>query len=80
MNLNDPAQVFYYDSWSGDYVKVGDVGFDNNNDGIVDSAEDLREPPPFNVPLRAIQVEIRVEEPVSGKVRSVKVRKFLGKR
>lgn len=79
MNLDDPSQVFYYDSWSGDYVKAGDVGFDNDNDGIVDTADDLHEPPPYDVPLRAVQVEIRVQEPVSGKVRSVKVRKFLGK-
>ena len=49
-------------------------------DGIVDTAEDLREKPPYDAPLKAVQVEIRVQEPKSGKVRSVKVRKFLGKR
>jgi prepilin-type N-terminal cleavage/methylation domain-containing protein len=85
--------VATYDSWSGDYVKTfdhdensgteevpGDVGFDNDGNGIVDTAEDLREPPPYVNPLRAVQVEIRMQEPESGKVRSVKVRKFLGKR
>ena len=85
--------VATYDSWSGDYIKTfdhdensgteevpGDVGFDNDGNGIVDTAEDLRESPPYNAPLKAVQVEIRMQEPESGKVRSVKVRKFLGKR
>ena len=94
-DLNSPLKtlstangpVATYDSWSGDYVKDGEVGFDNWNaagqqvtDGIVDTAEDLREKPPYDAPLKAVQVEIRVQEPKSGKVRSVKVRKFLGKR
>ena len=69
-----------YDSWCGDYVTNGDVGFDNNGDTVVDTAEDLREKPPYDNPLKAVQVEIRVQEPESGKVRSVKVRKYLGKR
>jgi len=69
-----------YDSWSGDYVKPGDVGFDNDGDTMVDTAEDLRQSPPYDAPLKAVQVEIRMQEPESGKVRSVKVRKFLGKR
>jgi hypothetical protein len=69
-----------YDSWSGDYVKNGDVGFDNDADNIVDTAEDLRQSPPYDAPLKAVQVEIRMQEPESGKVRSVKVRKYLGKR
>ena len=77
-----------YDSWSGDYVKTGDVGFDDWNaetgaqtpDGIIETAEDLRQSPPYKTPLQGIQVEIRVQEPESGKVRTVKIRKFLGKR
>ena len=61
------------------------VGFDNlphpdASDGIVDTAEDLIGLPPYDVPLRAVQVEIRVQNPESGKVRSVKIRKHLGKR
>jgi len=90
----DQERTTYYDSWSGDYVKTfdhdgdsgteevpGEVGFDNDgNGGIVDTAEDLRSSPPYAAPLKAVQVEIRMQEPQSGKVRSVKVRKFLGKR
>ena len=90
---DDPNRPATYDSWSGNYVKTfdhdgdsgteevpGDVGFDNDGNDIVDTAEDLRESPPYDAPLKAVQVEIRMQEPESGKVRSVKVRKFLGKR
>ena len=69
-----------YDSWSGQYVTSGEVGFDNDNDGVIDTAEDLRQPPPYEAPIRAIQVEIRVIEPKSGSVRSMKIHKYLGEK
>ena len=76
----DAAGNKTYDSWTGQYVTSGEVGFDNNNDGVIDTAEDLRQPPPYAAPIRAIQVEIRVIEPKSGSVRSMKIHKYLGEK
>ncbi len=76
----DAAGNKTYDSWSGQYVTSGEVGFDNDDDGVIDTAEDLRQPPPYADATRAIQVEIRVIEPKSGSVRTMKIHKYLGEK
>ena len=90
--VSNTSGVATYDSWSGNHVRIYDhdddggattpekpynVGFDNDGDGIIDTAEDLRLHPPFKEPLRGIQIEIRVYEPESKSVRTVKVQKLL---
>lgn len=76
----DASYTTTYDSWSDAYVQAGEVGFDNDNDGVVDTAEDLRQSPPYGDAVKAVQIEIRMIEPKSGNVRSVKIRKYLGKK
>ncbi len=51
----------------------GTDGFDNNGDGVVDDAGEQEAPPPYAVPLRGIQVRIRVFEPASRQIREVTV-------
>ncbi|HJN66805.1 MAG TPA: hypothetical protein QF761_11415, partial [Pirellulales bacterium] len=75
--VDNTSRVATYDSWSGLNTEAGIVGFDNDDDDIIDTAEDLRLHPPFKVPLRGIQIEIRVYEPESKSVRTVKVQKSL---
>jgi len=48
-------------------------GFDDTNSGVVDGPNDLIAPPPYPVPLRGVQVKIRVFEPDSRQVREVTV-------
>lgn len=58
----------------------GTDGFDNNGDGVVDDADEQEAPPPYAVPLRGIQVRIRVFEPASRQIREVTVvQDFLAK-
>ena len=52
----------------------GSNGFDDNGDGVVDDPDEREAPPPYDVPLRGIQVKIRVFDPDSQKVREVTVR------
>jgi len=75
--VDNASRVATYDSWSGQYSNGGIVGFDNDGDDIIDTAEDVRRHTPFKVPLRGIQIEIRVYEPESKSVRTVKVQKSL---
>jgi hypothetical protein len=42
-------------------------------EGIVDTLEDLRIPPPFETPLEGIRVEIRVLEPGCRSVQTVNI-------
>jgi hypothetical protein len=77
-----------YDTWSTHYESetvsgLGGTpgqamdGFDTpingSTNGIVDDAAELRTSPPYPVPLRGIQVKIRVFEPDSRQVREVTV-------
>ncbi len=48
-------------------------GFDDNNDGIVDDDLEKITSPPYPVPLRGIQVKIRVFEPDSRQIRELTV-------
>lgn len=51
----------------------GTNGFDDNGDGVVDDAGEKETSPPYPVPLRAIQVKIRVFEPDSRQIREVTI-------
>ena len=59
-------------------VDEGTNGFDDDQPGqpgygIVDDAGEMETSPPYPVPLRAIQVKIRVYEPDSRQIREVTV-------
>lgn len=79
-----------YDTWSDHYERDGfdqnqngltDEGTDGlDNDGLtgIDDANEREAPPPYEVPLRGIQVKIRVYEPSTRQIREVTVvQKFL---
>jgi prepilin-type N-terminal cleavage/methylation domain-containing protein len=52
----------------------GTNGLDDNNDGLVDDSGEQETSPPYPVPLRGIEVRIRVYDPTSRQVRQVTVR------
>jgi type II secretory pathway component PulJ len=76
-----------YDTWSTHYENVGlygldatvyppgrgTNGFDDDGNGIVDDENEKITSPPYPVPLRGIQVKIRIFEPDSRQVREVTV-------
>jgi len=66
-----------YDTWSTAYYDDSwNDGLDNGAsgpNGIVDDDSEKLYPPPYPVPLRGIQVKIRVFEPDSRQVREVTV-------
>jgi prepilin-type N-terminal cleavage/methylation domain-containing protein len=74
-----------YDTWSLHYendnidnnadtrIDTGLNGLDDNGNGIVDEPNESDAPAPYNVPLRGIQIKIRVYEPDSRQVREVTV-------
>jgi type II secretory pathway component PulJ len=74
-----------YDTWSFHYehdgvdqfgdgnVDMATNGFDDNDNGIVDDPAEMETSPPYPVPLRAIQIKIRVFEPDSRQIREVTV-------
>ncbi len=51
----------------------GTNGFDDNGNGIVDDPEEMETRPPYPVPLRGIQIEIRCFEPDSRAVRKTTI-------
>lgn len=63
-----------YCTWSSHYENDGR---DNNRDGAIDEGLDdptnVETMPPYPVPLRAIQVKIRVFEPDSAQIREVTI-------
>ncbi|MBU4398215.1 MAG: prepilin-type N-terminal cleavage/methylation domain-containing protein [Planctomycetes bacterium] len=80
--LNHPGQTItgsdttarVYDTWSTtNYHPNWNNGIDDNTDGIVDDDAEKLYPPPYPIPLRGIQVKIRVFEPDSCQVREVTV-------
>lgn len=75
-----------YDTWSTHYelngidedsdgiADEGTDGVDNNNDGVIDDLAERETSPPYAMPLRGIEIRIRVYEPTSRQVRQVTVR------
>lgn len=91
-NPSPTIRAAVYDTWSAHYESDGDDtnrngvvdegtdGFDNNNNGVVDEPAEQEAPPPYAVPLRGIQIRLRVFEPASRQVREVTiVQDFLAK-
>ena len=67
-----PSRV--YDTWSVTYYGPNwNDGLDSNSNGVVDDAGEIANPPPYPIPLRGIQVKIRIFEPDSRQVREVTV-------
>ena len=63
-----------YDTWSTTYLGTAwNNGLDDNSTGIVDNYGEISNLPPYPVPLRGIQVKIRVFEPDSKQIREVTV-------
>jgi hypothetical protein len=75
----DTNHARVYDTWSTTYLgTIWDNGLDANSTGIVDSYAGITNAnggslPPYPVPLRGIQVKIRVFEPDSKQIREVTV-------
>ena len=80
-----------YDTWSthlesngvdddaDDIVDEGTNGLDDNANGLVDEPLENEVPPPYAVPLRAIEVRVRCYDPVSRQVRQTTIRQAFGK-
>jgi len=65
-----------YDTYSTSYeagAAISSNGLDDNNNGIVDDDGEKTYAPPYPIPLRGIQVKIRVFEPDSRQIREVTV-------
>jgi len=72
-----------YDTWSYFYehdgrrqfslygTDTGTNGFDDNGNGVVDELDEWDTMPPYPLPLKAIQVTIRVFEPDTKQIRQV---------
>ena len=82
---NNPVNVFVYDTWTEaferdglDQDNDGDIDearneLDDDNQNGVDDAGELESPPPYPVPLRGLEVRIRMWDVESGQVRQVSV-------
>ncbi len=77
-----PTTAKIYDTWSttlfyvgasGNYSDRASNGLDDDGNGIVDDDGEKWNPVPYPVPLRGIQVKIRVFEPDSKQIREVTV-------
>ena len=82
-----------YDTWSTHYesngvnedsdtdslVDEGTNGLDDNANGLVDDPLENEVPPPYAVPLRAIEVRLRCYDPASRQVRQTTIRQAFGK-
>ncbi len=69
-----PTTARVYDTWSTTYYGPNwNNGIDDNSNGIVDDDFEKVNPPPYPIPLRGIQVKIRVFEPDSRQIREVTV-------
>ncbi|MFM7107450.1 MAG: type II secretion system protein J [Planctomycetaceae bacterium] len=78
-----PAGAKVYDTWSlhtefnnvtdGSVQDQGTNLADNNGNGVVDDAGELEASPPYNVPLRGVEIRIRCYDPSSQEVRQITV-------
>ena len=57
-----------------DLVDEGTDLLDNNNNGAIDETAEFETAPPYNVPLRGIEIRLRCYEPQGKQVRQVTVR------
>jgi hypothetical protein len=83
LNVIAPASV--YDTWSFHYehdgldqdgsglADQGTNGFDDNNQNGPDDVLERETSPPYPVPLRGIQIKIRIDDPDSRQVREMTV-------
>lgn len=62
-----------YDENGNDVVDEATNGFDDNSQGGVDDMTERETSPPYPLPLRGIQVKIRVFEPDSRQIREVTI-------
>jgi len=81
-----PSPSATYDTWSFHYehdgidqdgdnlIDEGTNGFDDDSNNGVDDIGERETSPPYTVPLRGIEVKIRVYEPDSRQIREVTVR------
>jgi prepilin-type N-terminal cleavage/methylation domain-containing protein len=88
INSGDTAT---YDTWSthcesngveddGDgLVDEATNGLDDNANGLVDDPLENEVPPPYAVPLRAIEIRLRCYDPASRQVRQTTIRQAFGK-
>jgi len=60
-------------------VDEGTNGLDDNANGLVDEPLENEVPPPYAVPLRAIEIRLRCYDPVSRQVRQTTIRQAFGK-
>ncbi len=82
---DNPVNVFVYDTWTLAFERDG---LDQDSDGEIDEAKDeldndgqngvddageLESPPPYPVPLRGLEVRIRMWDVSTGQVRQVSV-------
>jgi hypothetical protein len=62
-----------YDTWSSTYMARGGNFFDDDGIMGVDNLNEQGTPPPYNEPLKGLQITIRVYEPSSRTVREVTI-------
>ncbi len=86
MNAKSQLQQATYDTWSDHYEFNGlneDSAYgidqkhnqiDNDSNGIVDDSNELETSPPYPVPLRGLEVRIRIYDNSTRQVRQVSVR------
>lgn len=71
----DPQRV--YDTWTTFYERAAPGtfvnGIDDNNNGIVDDLTERQALPPYNMPLKGLQIRIRVQETTSRQVQQATV-------
>jgi hypothetical protein len=60
-------------------VDEGSNGLDDNANGLVDEPLENEVPPPYAVPLRAIEIRLRCYDPASRQVRQTTIRQAFGK-
>ncbi len=69
-----------YDTWSPSYNVRAYNQFDDDGKNGVDDPGEVSTPPPFEPPLRAVQITVRIYEPTSKKIRTVTVEHSFVKR
>lgn len=74
-NTTTKAGVYEYCTWSAHYERgrTANDGFDNDGHNGVDDVGERSTSPPYPVPLRGLQVKLRVWDPDSRQVRQVSV-------